>query len=546
MRYTLQMPGRPDLQLRSYGEVLSQLNDTDVPAPQRRESTVLRDGQPFGPLVKDAYGRIGVDLVAANGWAGLAAEALHERQQQAMTAFVDEVTPFVVPAPGAAPLQPWQMGSAHWDAVTSVGSLAYNVYPGLGARRSYEFADLVGRLMQDRFGYGHNGPPYNAARDTNSRHEVQVAYALLQGKPVPEEVIAEYAHRVGGNYTDLRWMGELVAKPWLRGRFTEDQFAPLVHLMQLDKMEIREGMVRDLQAILQGISGPVTYTSVDDALYRAGVLRPHPAPEIKLVDWSDAPALELELRDEIAKLRASMQKTAIEERRARGELSLRRMEYEQAVTDRIRETTERRWPAEVARAIQTRDIAALLDMLDCPDDRNSATKRVIQRQFPGVKLLGLKASERTRAIFAFCGMDEDAQRRYEAAAAAQREERLRVREDERIREAIEGLMWDIGDGQQVPAREQIDKLVADGFTEIIKRRPNAKVSEQMLHKPGGTLAYRLSARDGTLDYARLAIREASAREAQSAAGQTNAEPAAASQQDTESPAHRDRALRPSA
>lgn len=517
MRYTLQMPGHPDVQLHSYGEVLARLNDHDVPAAQRTGATLLRDGRPFGPLLKDAYGKFGVDLVVANGWTGLAAEDLREQQKQAMISFVDEVTPFVVPERGATPLQPWQMSSARWDAVHSIGSLAHNVYPGLRARIPYEFADLVGQQMHERFGYGHNGPPYNSDRVTNSRHEVQVAYALLHGKPVPDDVIAEYEHRVGGNYTDLRWMGELIAKPWLRGRFTEDQFGPLVHLLHADKVEIREEMVSDLQAILRGINGPVTYVSVDDALYRAGVLPPHPAPGLKVVDWSGASPLELELRDEIAQLRAAAQRTSLEARRARGEVSLRRMEHEQAINARVRETTERKWPSEVARAIQARDVTMLLDMLDCPDDRNSATKRVIQRQFPGVKLLGLKSVERTRAIFAFCGLDEAAQKRYEAQAAVRREERLRAQDDERIREAVEGLMWDVGDGRRVPAREQIDKLVAEGFTEIIKRRPGVKVSELLLHKPGGTLAYRLSSKDGTLDYARLAIREASQRAEQVAA-----------------------------
>ncbi len=65
------------------------------------------------------------------------------------------------------------------------------------------------------------------------------------------------------------------------------------------------------------------------------------------------------------------------------------------------------------------DMKKVLDVVDRPDAQNRWTKKAIREHF-GVKLIGLKAAARRRAIFALAGLNEVQQSQWEASTIVSR------------------------------------------------------------------------------------------------------------------------------
>lgn len=61
--------------------------------------------------------------------------------------------------------------------------------------------------------------------------------------------------------------------------------------------------------------------------------------------------------------------------------------------------------------------------MDCPDERNRVSKQTVREVF-GVKLLGVRAAARRRAIFALAGFNDAFQREWDAAGTPEAREHL--------------------------------------------------------------------------------------------------------------------------
>jgi len=129
------------------------------------------------------------------------------------------------------------------------------------------------------------------------------------------------------------------------------------------------------------------------------------------------------LRRIMADERREMAIAQAELERAKGNMSSRTLEYHRQVAalDHGRQTYE--YPNRVSAAIDSADMAFLLELLDRPDDCNRWSKKAVREMF-GVKLIGAKAAARWRAIFALAGMDERKQAEWKRDAATARERRL--------------------------------------------------------------------------------------------------------------------------
>ena len=111
----------------------------------------------------------------------------------------------------------------------------------------------------------------------------------------------------------------------------------------------------------------------------------------------------------------------------------------------------------------------LLGMLDRPDDASRATKFAVREVF-GIKLIGVRAAARRRAIFELAGMDSAQQATWKSLSVSQREARRVAREVARAREAAQMSKVRTEDGAVLTGAEWVDRSIADGSSEIIAFR----------------------------------------------------------------------------
>jgi hypothetical protein len=147
----------------------------------------------------------------------------------------------------------------------------------------------------------------------------------------------------------------------------------------------------------------------------------------------------------------------------------------------------------------------LLGMLDRPDDANRATKFAVGEVF-GIKLIGVHAPARRRAIFELAGTDSAQQAKWESLSVSQRGVRRVAREVARAREAAQMSKVRTEDGAVLTGAEWVDRSIADGFSEIIAFRQGASV-RYALEDPARNLQVSLRANDGTLAYARACLEQ---------------------------------------
>lgn len=147
----------------------------------------------------------------------------------------------------------------------------------------------------------------------------------------------------------------------------------------------------------------------------------------------------------------------------------------------------------------------LLSVLDRPDDANRGTKLAVREVF-GIKLIGVRAVARRRAIFELAGMDEVQQAEWETLAVSEREARRVAREVARARELALTSRVRAEDGEVLSAADWIDRTIADGFSQIVSVRQGASVryalADSVRH-----LQVSLRAKDGTLAYVRASLEQ---------------------------------------
>ena len=103
------------------------------------------------------------------------------------------------------------------------------------------------------------------------------------------------------------------------------------------------------------------------------------------------------------------------------------------------------------------------------------TTQTARRSLPcgevfGIKLIGVRAAARRRAIFELAGMDSAQQATWKSLSVSQREARRVAREVARAREAAQMSKVRTEDGAVLTGAEWVDRSIADGSSEIITFR----------------------------------------------------------------------------
>lgn len=439
---------------------------------------------------------------------------------------IDEVMHYAQGELGAIKA-PWQMTSEQWGAMNTINAVAYGVIPCLSDEHRSQSCtnregkdctptDYVWSEFMARFGYGPHGPRYDG-HQTNSRHEVHVAYALARGDQVPSEVLAEYEDLTAfKSMYDLNWFPLLVQKPYLRGRIGADRLGILVSLLKSDRErapEISEENAPFLIGLMNSLPDDATHIDYDDLLYAKGVLhmRSHKAPPI--VDLG-VPFNEFaaELRRMQIEKRKSTQLKYIADQVAQRHMSLREKDFQLCLVQDIPNQESHNWANRVAAAIERKDLSALLGALD--GTSSDTTKRAIEKFYP-VKLRNVPAGERRRGVFALAGFATDVQ--YREASLAYEAEQRSLSEAKAVEEEQKRNESRVADTREVAARarfavqgvamngaEFIEKVIREGYNRIEKRIRGA-VPQYMLLNPVTDRFYKLQRKNGLLDYAQALL-----------------------------------------
>ncbi|MFM0418699.1 hypothetical protein [Paraburkholderia aromaticivorans] len=328
----------------------------------------------------------------------------------------------------------WQIQRSHWkllyDAydLTSRPQLIFSsaqidaAKAGEGGSSRLELHDLLQAESERRFGFRYAGPEYGRTRDRNGRHEVHVAYALAEGWPVPEAVLAEYREYPDKFTMDMRWGRVLLDVPELRGTLSPHKARVLVSVMSSEKGGVTSQNAALLSMVMRLAPNAPTHVEVDDLLFRHGLVESYSLPDryASPQPLGTAASKFAEVyRVKMADHRRDTEIARLRKERAAGNISQREFERRMQIAqlEHGRETFA--FGNEISEAIDSGDLQFLLDLMDCPDERNRVSKQTVRDVF-GVKLLGVRAAARRRAVFELAGFDEARQAEWEAAGAKQR------------------------------------------------------------------------------------------------------------------------------
>jgi hypothetical protein len=435
-RYTLVEPSGSILEFSTLPEVIAHMDDTNrtFKNPYAGHADEMEIWTTLGrcyPVVQRSS-NFGIKMSIEDGDATYIVNKLFE-----------QVKPFSIEFGKAK--QPWQMTRLQWNAVHCIGSMAYRVTPCLSEEhyaRPYvrsngetmHVADFIRAEFYERYGYGHNGPVYDG-RQTNSRHEVHVEYALAQNLPVPDEVIDHYLAQA----TELRHKGsfaQLLKKPYLRGLLSADWLKCLVSLLDRNvggATELTQDNADYITGLVKSLPEP-SYQQIEDLLFDLGVLKKLPSPQYPKPEMGKpVDAFARVHRDLLAKMMAEDSQQKVLEDQAKYHLTKRDLLYKAEEIAAIPDAVTYAFSNKLAQAIVAKDLPFLLSILD--QSGNEASKRAVCTVY-GIKLNGVKAKDRRRGIFTLAGYVTEAQyldaetalsqnKREQAEKAAEKKERRR-------------------------------------------------------------------------------------------------------------------------
>lgn len=414
--------------------------------------------------------------------------------------------------PNGKLLEPWQIRPAHWQLLFFAFELSTQpLYlftsdqvissVNKGSLSLFQLCDAEARA---RFGYGAGGPSVTlGSGQVNGRHEVHLAYALAAGVPVPEAVLADYALLAEPFGNDIRWARPLLTVPELRGAMPVAKFRVLVSVMTHSRQPMSSANAAVLAMVARLLPNEPTHVEVDDLLCRHGLLEARALPEsyFEPVDiGAPVSPFATVLRRVMADERKASTLERLEKQRAERSISAREYDLHRhlAALDHGRSTFE--FANRMAIAIQNADMHLLLDVLDRPDDANRWTKKAV-REFYGVKLTGVRAKARRRAIFALAGLDEAQQLQWEQRADTSRKTRTVARDTERAKAQAESARYRYGN-KVITGVQHVDQSIASGFSKIVSYRSGASQRYSLVAANTGSNECRtLRVGDGTLAYA---------------------------------------------
>lgn len=375
-------------------------------------------------------------------------------------------------------------GAQHCEVGTNPGEVLANV-------------SQQARLV---LGFDERGLPCGFGPQPHDSHAMHVGHALLSGATVPPTVLREYQARARIEYGQ-EWISLLVAFPALGGR-VKARHAQSLALLWREDLELTDQTVPCIAAALRSLPQDATYIEVDDCLFAHGLLAPLTAEveEVPVDIGTPTSALAEAIHRHTSNAIFNHGLRQIEDDRRAGRMSKRR--YDQAMLRNELSQTMRSYSYanKMASAIEGAEMELVLPCLDSPDTRNRGCKQAVYEVL-GVKIIGLKPGVRRRIVFSLCGLNEAQQ----AAWEAERARRQAVAQLEHVkreaRRKAESARYRTMEGRRLTGAEYVEESLAAGYTSIRSSRIGA-TQRYRLERPGTSVSRNLSAKDGTLEYAR--------------------------------------------
>lgn len=415
--------------------------------------------------------------------------------------------------------QSWQVMPSAWRALfqfaeacrkpqllLSSGQIETETLRAQERSTRFFMSDLCSEAVTSLFGFGLCGPVIPGTRETNSRHEVQVAYALARNLPVPDCVLEAYRSEPDAFSYGLEWAETLIRLPELRGVIPVAKLRPILGIMRSEG-KLVDGQNADILAMLARLlSDDPTYPQVDDQLHAHGLIEDLPLPESfnTPVDVGQpVTPLAARVRELVADTVRAREIAHADGELKAGRISRRthRRRCDVALLEHGRHTFE--YGNELARAFANRDVGALLTVLDSSDERNRSSKQAF-RDVYGVKVLGVRAAARRRAIFQLCGYGADEQAQWEREVGDRKAAREAERELRDARESAGRARYAGPAIGEISGAEHVDRAISDGYSTIQSFRRGAAYVYALV-RGNESVGRRLSAKDGTLAYARALL-----------------------------------------
>ena len=415
--------------------------------------------------------------------------------------------------------QSWQVAPSAWRALFDFADICRKPQPLLSSdqieaesararERGTRFflSDLCIEAITTLFGFGYCGPVIPDTRETNSRHELHVAYALAENLPVPERVLDAYRADEDAFSYGLEWAGTLLRVPELRGAIPVAKLRPILGIMRSEGKTVDASNADSLAMIARLLPVDPTYPQVDDLLHAHGLIE-----DLSLPDSFKTP---VEVGQPVTPLAARVRELIAHSVRTRsishadgellaGRISRRahRHRFNVARLEHGRHTFE--YGNRLARALANRDVGVLLDVLDTSDEHNHSSKQAF-RDVYGVKLLEQRAAVRRRAVFRMCGYNVAEQAQWEREASQRKSARDAQRGLQDAREPAGRARYVGTVCGEISGAEHVDRAISDGFSTIRSVRRGASFVYALV-RGNESEARRLSAKDGTLAYARALL-----------------------------------------
>lgn len=486
--------GASTRQAATLGQVVAVLNDWRQPLENKADIDIT------GPAGKVAVYR------TQRQYLGVVLPGDASKPQQVLLELLNEAAHDSLRPDGRQP-KPWEMTALQWNGLRALYSIATGMYPGLDAEARnvrVDFVDAIGRpatgpleywyMSEFRRTYGYDvaGPAFFAGQ-TNDRHEVHVAYALLRNDHVPEAALSDFKGHDSWGKTLLRF-------PGLRGRLSHAQLSTLCSVLKAEKVEIQPDDVEDLVSLVKFGPAEPTYVQMDDLLYGFGRVKQRDLPKDPPADLSGASEFALDVRKEVLEYRHREARKRDQAERARGNLTLRELEHREACRQMEWSTHAPTYGQMVEKHIVDRNVDALLSILDQPDDGNPATKRAIEKHF-GVKLLGVKAKDRKQAIYSLAGFDAVGKMTHQHLVRNRTLERSAARALQHLIEDVEAVRYRLEGGTVMTGKAYVEWVIHELGAREIRRYAQGAASRLFLLTPDGHLQP-IKAADKTLDYAK--------------------------------------------
>lgn len=410
--------------------------------------------------------------------------------------------------------EPWEMPRLNWEGLLSLHALASGEIPGLDAGQLknavsdpgwQQHLGSIEYWLRLRFkqlaGYPHSGPELSWC-GTNERHELHVAAALADGRNVPQDVMKDYP-----SFVDPRWGNLLLKRQELRGRLTPDQLCALDIVLRGSSRDVDATEVEKLISVVNGCGLRPSYVQVDDALYTAGLLPPLEVRTSEPIDLTGCSQFVVDVRQEITMRRLRAAENYDVGEREQGRISMRELDRRRAnrVAEALSASIE--LPLALEKAIQSRSVAFLLEVLDQADGHNMGCKAAVEKHF-GIRIAGVSPASRRRNIFQLAGFDSEAQRVYEAQQQQAKIARKAAMDAEQILERVSAVNYRLDDGSVVTGKEYVERLITkERAIGIIDERRGSSRRYYMRFERAGYVRP-LREKDGTLAYARLLLSKA--------------------------------------